>query len=189
MTASFAVAPHFQCKGSWPDRLLVAEGGGWRAPDEDELNRLTLTASTTDGAACAWLFSVPAHMRHRFWAMLNDEATAGSGDFEYFSDDLAQFLAFKALPPPADAVYELLVQDVGGKVQTADVWALINFGEEPVLLGWPAVQLRLEPGEGLQIAAGAPPEVLPPANDELNVLVAIRQGSASSADDTDGFAP
>ena len=187
MTPSFAVAPNFQFKGSWPERLLVAEGDAWRAPDDSELAGLTLTE--LDGAACGWLFSVPAHMRHRFWAMLDDEAKAGTGDFEYFSDDLAQFLAFKALPPPADAVYELLIQDVAGKVKTDDVWALINFGEDPVLLGWRGVQLRLEPGEGFQTAAGAPPEVLPPAKDELNVLVAIRQGSASSAGDTDGSAP
>jgi hypothetical protein len=189
VTASFTVAPNFQCKESWPERLLVAEGDAWRAPDDSELASLTRAAPAADGAASASLFSVPTHMRHRFWAMLDDEAKAGSGDFEYFSDDLAQFLAFKALLPPADAVYELLVQDVGGKVQTDDAWALINFGEEPVLLGWPGLQLRLDPGEGFQPAAGAPPAVLPPANDELNVLVAIRHGSASGADVTDGSAP
>ncbi len=188
MTASFTVAPNFQCKGSWAERLLVGAGDAWRAPDDNELASLTPNTPAADGAGCACLFSVPTHMRHRFWAMLDDEAKAGSGDFEYFSDDLAQFLTFKALPPPADAVYELLVQDVGGKVMTDDAWALVNFGEDPVLLAWPGLQLRLNPGEGLQIAPGSPPEVLPPANDELNVLVAIRQ-AASGADATDGTAP
>jgi hypothetical protein len=189
VTASFTVAPNFQCKGSWAERLLVAAGDAWRAPDDNELASLTLNTPPAGGSACSCLFSVPTHMRHRFWAMLDDEAKAGSGDFEYFSDDLAQFLTFKALPPPADAVYELLVQDVGGKVATDDAWALINFGEEPILLGWPGLQLRLNPGEGFQAASGAHPEVLPPPNDEMNVLVAIRQASASSANATDGTVP
>ncbi len=189
MTASFTVAPNFQCKGSWAERLLVAVGDTWRAPDDNELLNLTLNTPVTDGAACSCLFSVPIHMRHRFWAMLNEEATAGSGDFEYFSDDLAQFLGFKDLPPPKDSVYELLVQDVGGKVTTGDVWALINFGEEPVLLAWPGLQLRLNPGEGFQMASGSSPEVVSPAKDQLNVLVAIREASAQGPEATEGSAP
>lgn len=189
MTASFRVAPNFQCKGSWAERLLVGAGDAWRAPDDNELASLTLNTPPAGGTVCSCLFSVPNHMRHRFWAMLDDEAKAGSGDFEYFSDDLAQFLAFKALPPPADAVYELLVQDAGGKVATADAWALVNFGEEPILLGWPELQLRLNPGEGVQPDPAAPPEVLPPVNDELNVLVAIRRAPASGADAAEGSVP
>jgi hypothetical protein len=179
VTASFAVAPNFQCKGSWVDRLLVAEGAGWRAPDASEL--VSLTQTPEDAAACATLFSVPMHVRTRFWAMLDEEAAEGSGDFVSFSDDLAQFLTFKDLPPPKDSVCELLVQDARGKVTTGDVWALINFGEEPLLLAWPKLQLRLNPGEGFQTAAGSPPDVVPPANDEFNALVAIRLTSADNA--------
>ncbi len=180
MTASFAVAPNFQCKGSWADRLLVAEGAGWRAPDAAEL--VSLTQKPEDAAASASLFSVPMHLRGRFWAMLDEEAAEGSGDFVSFSDDLAQFLTFKDLSPPKDSVCELLVQDAGGKVTTSDVWALINFGEDPLLLAWPALQLRLNPGEGFQTAAGSPPEVVPPAHDELNALVAIRLVAAQDQD-------
>ena len=51
------------------------------------------------------------HMRTRFWAMLDEEAVEGSGDFVYFSDDLAEFLTFKDLPPPKDAVCELILQN------------------------------------------------------------------------------
>jgi hypothetical protein len=189
VTASFAVAPNFQCKGSWAERLLVAEGDAWRAPNDNELASLTLSTSAPDGTACSCLFSVPIHTRHRFWAMLDEEAAESSGDFVSFSEDLAQFLTFKALPPPPDAVYELLVQDMGGQVKTDDAWALINFGEEPVLLAWPGLQLRLNPGEGVQTASAVPPEVLPPANDELNVLVAIRQASAQDPEVTDGATP
>jgi hypothetical protein len=180
--ASFAVAPNFQCKGSWKDRLLVADGDGWRAPDDSELTALTPSAlqdaPSGDGTACSYLFTVPVHMRTRFWAMLDEEAAEATGDFVGFSDDLAEFLTFKDLSPPKDAVCELLLQDAAGKVATDDVWALVNFGEEPVLLAWPELQLRLSPGEGLRTASETPPDVVPPQDDELNVLLAIRPASA-----------
>lgn len=182
MKPSFAVAPNFQCKGSWADRLLVADGDRWRAPNDNELAGLTSSeppdTQTGDGAACSCLFAVPVHMRTRFWSMLDEEATQGSGDFVYFSDDLAEFLTFKDLPPPKDSVCELLLQDADGKVTTNDVWALVNFGEEPVLLAWPELRLRLDSGEGLRTALGSPPDVMPPVEDELNVLFAIRLASA-----------
>ena len=117
-------------------------------------------------------------MRTRFWAMLNEEASAGTGDFDEFSDDLAQFLTFKELPPPKNSVCELLVQDAHGKVRTGDVWALINFGQEPILLAWPQLHFRLVPGEGCRMTVGLPPDVVPPRKDELNVLLAIRLGRA-----------
>ena len=157
------------------DRLLVAEGDRWRAPHDDELAGLTLNTPSQDGGACSSLFTVPAHMCSRFWAMLDEEASAGTGNFDGFSDDLAQFLTFKELPPPKDAVCELLVQDAAGEVRTEDVWALINFGEGPILLAWPQLRLRLVSGEGCRMAAGLPLDVLPPLQDELNLLLAIRR--------------
>jgi len=174
----FAIAPNFQCKGSWTDRLLLAEGDGWRAPHDDEVVGLTANEPSGDGAAVSSLFAVPVHMRTRFWAVLDEEAAAGTGDFVSFSGDFAEFLTFKNLPPPKDSVYELLVQDADGQVSADDVWALINFGDEPVLLAWPQLQLRLAPGEGCRMAAGLPPDVLRPVKDELNVLFAIRLGQA-----------
>lgn len=178
MKAAFAVAPNFHVNGSWADRLLVADGDGWRAPDEKERLALTRDAPPADGTACSCLFSVPMHLRTRFWAMLNDEAAEGTGNFISFSDDLAEFLTFKDLPPPKDALCELLLQDTGGKVTTDDVWALVNFGEEPFLLAWPGLQMRLNPGEGLRIAPGHPPDVVPPEDDDVNVLLAIRPEAA-----------
>lgn len=173
MTASFSIAPNFQCKGSWKDRLLVAEGSGWRVPNDDELAGMT-SAEPAGGDGASWLFTIPAHLRTRFWAMLDDEAAEGAGDFVLFAEDLAGFLTFKDMPPPADSVSELLIQDTAGKVETGDVWALINFGEEPVLLAWPQTRLKLSPGEGCRLTAGLPPDVEPPQQDELNVLLAIR---------------
>ena len=84
MKACFAIAPNFQCKGSWMDRLLVAEGDGWRAPSDDELAGLTAKEPPGDDSGCFCLFSIPAHMQTRFWAMLDDEAAAGTGDFFSF---------------------------------------------------------------------------------------------------------
>ncbi len=175
MTAAFAVAPAFHLQGTWSDRLRVAKDGGWGIPDAGELAHLTETPAV-DSGTCS-LFVMPAHLRTRFWDMLNDEAAEGTGNFESFSDDLADFLAFKELPPPADAVCELLIQDAAGQVTTEGFWALINFGEDPVMLAWPALQLRLNPGEGCRLAQGSPADIVPPAQDELNALVAIRMGA------------
>lgn len=179
MKALFAVAPNFHFAGSWKERLLVAEAGGWRAPTDDELAALTPAAPGSAPDRCC-LFTVPAHMRNRFWAMLNEEAAEGTGNFDAFSEDLANFLKFKELAPPNDLMCELLIQDAAGKVETGDVWALVNFGDEPVLLAWPQVRLRLLPGEGCRMAAGSPPEIAPPS-DELNVLLAIRLVPAEPA--------
>ena len=110
--------------------------------------------------------------------MLGEEAAEGTGDFVTFAADLRQFLAFKELPPPADATFDLLVQDVGGAVDPAGLWGLINFSDEPLLLDWPGVRLRLGPGEGCRIDPRSVPGVVPPA-EEPNVMVAIRQGSAA----------
>ena len=176
MKLSFAIAPHFSVKGSWSDRLLVAADDGWRPPLEEELAGLTTPSG--DESVCFRLFSVPMHIRSRFWAMLNDEATAETGDFEYFSDDLADFLDFKDMAPPKEAVCELVVQDAAGKVTTGDIWALINFGEEPVVLAWPRQQLRLNPGEGCRCAPQWAADVQPPPADELNALFVIRQSPA-----------
>ena len=156
------------------DRLLVADGDGWRVPREDELPSLMLTTPSEGDAAHASLFSIPAHMSTRFWDMLSEQAAAGTGDFVRFSDDLVDFLTFKELPPPKESVCELLLQDARGAVSTSDVWAVVNVGELPVLLGWPRLRLRLLPGEGCRIAPGVCPDVVPPTADEMNVLLVIR---------------
>jgi hypothetical protein len=172
MRPTFATAPNFQGSG-WTDRLLVAEGAGWRAPRADELAALVAEEPRTDGAA--WLFAIPQHLRAKFWDMLGEEAAEGTGDFVAFADAVRQFLAFKELPPPAEAVFELLVQDVGAEVNTARLWALVNFSDEPVLLAWPGVRLSLLPGAGCRLDTGFPPGVVPPA-EEPAALLAIRTG-------------
>lgn len=176
MRLAFAVAPNFHLENGWPDRLLVAETQGWRAPREDEL--AVLVAETPDSEATAQLFVIPAHMRARFWDMLGEEAAEGSGDFVTFAADLRQFLAFKDLPPPADVTFDLLVQDAGGAVDPAGLWGLINFGDDPVLLEWPDVRLRLGSGEGCHIDPRTAPGVVPPT-EEPHVMVTIRQDATA----------
>jgi hypothetical protein len=178
MRLAFAIAPDFHLGGSWSDRLRIAEGGGWRGPREDELP--ALVAGELRSAGAVLLFTVPAHMRARFWEMLGEEAAEGAGDFIAFAADLRQFLSFKELPPPAAAVFDLVVQDVGGAVDTAGLWALVNFGDEVLLLDWPDVRLRLGPGEGCRIGAGVAPGVAPPTDDP-NVMVAIRRDAAAES--------
>jgi hypothetical protein len=178
MKPAFAIASNFRLDGGWLDRLLVAENEGWRAPSADELASLVAEAPRPDAAAV--LFVLPAHMRERFWAMLGEQAAEGTGDFVTFAEELREFLAFKALPPPAESVFDLLVQDVGGTVDAAGLWALVNFDDEPLLLDWPGVRLRLGPGEGCRIDPQHPPGIVPPA-EEPNAMVAIRQGSAAEA--------
>jgi hypothetical protein len=172
---SFAIAPNFQCKGSWADRLLVAEGEGWRSPSKDELDSLTPEAPAQDGTACCSLISIPVHLRERFWSMLNDQVAEGTGNFDLFSEDMTEFLTFKGLSPPPELVCELLVQETNGKVDTGDVWALMNFGDDPLTLAWPGLRLRLTPGDGCLLGTGPSPDVVPPETDNPNVLFAIRK--------------
>jgi hypothetical protein len=175
---SFAIAPNFQCKGSWADRLLMAEGEGWRSPNKDELDSLTPEGPSRDESTCCSLISIPVHLRERFWSMLNDEVAEGTGNFDLFSEDLAEFLTFKGLSPPPELVCELLVQEVNGKVDTGDVWALMNFGDDPFMIAWPGLRLRLEPGDGCLLAMGIPSDVIAPQAEEPNVLLAIRRPAA-----------
>ena len=176
MRPAFAIAANFHLGGGWLDRLLVAEGAGWRAPREAELAGLVAEAQQADGVAL--LFVTPGHLRTRFWTMLSQQAAEGSGDFVAFADDMRQLLVFKELPPPEDAVFELLVQDAGGQVDVTGLWALVNLGEEPVVLDWTDVRLRLSPGEGCRIPADLSPGIVPPT-EEPNVLLAIRSGAAA----------
>jgi hypothetical protein len=178
MKPAFAIASNFHVDGGWLDRLLVAASEGWRAPSADELAALVAEAPGMDDAAL--LFVTPAHMRGRFWEMLGEQAAEGTGDFVTFADELREFLAFKALPPPAESVFDLLVQDVGGTVDAAGLWALVNFGDEPFLLDWPGVRLRVGPGEGCRIDPRCPPGIVAPA-EEPNAMVAIRQGPAAES--------
>jgi hypothetical protein len=176
MRPTFSFAPGFHFDGGWSDRLLVAEGDGWRAVHEDELP--TVVAQAANGGGAVALFVLPAHLRQKFWDMLSAQAAEGTGDFLAFADEVREFLAFKELPPPGDAVFELVVQEAGGEVDATGLWALVNFGDDPLLLAWPGLRLRLGAGEGCRFDASLAPAVLPP-DDEPNAIVVIRTGAAA----------
>ena len=176
MRPAFAIAPNFHLTGGWSDRLLVGGHEGWRTPHDGEVAALATQAPGTDPAAL--LFAIPAHMRNRFWDMLGEEAAEGTGDFVTFAADLRQFLVFKELPPPADAVFDLVVQDVGAAVDPAGLWGLVNFSDDPLLLEWQDVRLRLDAGEGCRVDATSPPSVVA-HTEEPNVMVVIRAGPAA----------
>jgi hypothetical protein len=185
----FAVAPNFHLDIDWPGRLSVGASvertaGGpvacppWRPASAEELAALVLDP-TQPGARdelpnCLCLFVVPAHLRSAFWDLLaqaQEDGAISPFGFNAFAADVASFLAFKQLPVPAGAVFELVVSRPG---QTADLansplWGLINLGEDAASLAClnvPAgdtaspdslpVRLQLQPGEGVRIPAGMP---------------------------------
>lgn len=177
MTPQLVVAPHFHLAGTWADRLLVADGVGWRAPQEGELAQLVVEPRTREElAACVCLFSLPAHLSRAFWSMLEQQATRGEGDFVSFAAEVARFLAFKLLPPPEGAAFELVLRVAGGTFDAGGLWGVVNLADEPAFVVWPALRLRLGPGEGCRVPAGLALDVLP-QGEEPAVLLVVRASS------------
>jgi hypothetical protein len=174
MRPAVTIAPHFHLAGAWADRLLIADGVNWRAPQDAELADLAPEATPEHLASCACLFSVPAHLRSSFWAMLEKQGSADDGDFVGFSAEVARFLAFKMMPAPEGAVFELVLRMPGGEFNSGGLWAIMNLGDEPALLAWPELRLRLGPGEGCRVPDGWPTDVVPPENGEAGVLLLVR---------------
>jgi hypothetical protein len=181
------VAPHFHLAIDWPGRLALgtrveqtAQGPvarpPWRPARADELAVLTLDPTRTTARAelpgCLCLLVLPAHLRAAFWDLLARSLEPGAVPAEGFGGfvaDIARFLAFKQLPVPAGAVFDLVVTRPGPatRLDAAALWGLINLGEDAasvVFLNLPAgeipagdyppVRLRLGPGEGVRIPAG-----------------------------------
>jgi hypothetical protein len=131
---------------------------------------------------------VPAHLRAAFWALLERSQEAGQIDpaaFDGFAARVAAFLAFKQMPVPPGAVFELVIRQAGEKVILADasLWALINLGEDATSVvflnlpadelpgpAYPPIRLQLAPGQacrppaGMRLVGGGhdrePPDVL-----------------------------
>jgi hypothetical protein len=187
----FVVAPHFHLAADWPRRLLVAAGveeaGGrflprrpWRPPAPDELALLVWAAEgplpPEELEDCVCLFQLPGHLRSGWWKLL-EQAAGSLGDgrlpgFEAFVSQVAEFLAFKALPVPEGARCDMVVSDPGqrlvpgglrwGVPPRPQLWGGINLGDEEtsvvlVLRGcsdYPPVRLVLGPGEGCRLPRG-----------------------------------
>src|SRR5262249_20365864 len=119
------------------------------------------------------LFVLPGHLRSSFWGMLEQGGAAGG--FEAFASEVGRFLAFKELPPPERAVFELVLHGAGGKVEPRGLWAGVNLGEDPVLVGGPGLRVRLGAGEGGRLPEEVAAEVLPPKGDTPDVLLLVRR--------------
>ena len=124
------VAPFFHQSIDWSSRLLV--GGGveeeqgrfvarppWRAPTAVELAALGIDSAPAqredlDGSLC--LFALPQHLQTTWWDLLERARPAGTthlGGFDAFVQEVASLLAFKELPVPGGATFELVASQPG----------------------------------------------------------------------------
>jgi hypothetical protein len=179
------VAPHFHLAADWPGRLSLGARveqtprgpvarPPWRAAGADELAVLlpdpTRATARAELPGCLCLFVLPAHLRAAFWDLLAGASGPGAvpaEGFDAFVAEAARFLAFKELPVPAGALFDLVVSRPATSLAAASLWGLINLGEDAtsvVFLNLPAgeipdadyppVRLRLGPGEGVRVPAG-----------------------------------
>jgi hypothetical protein len=181
------VAPHFHVDIAWPARLTLGAGveqarGGlvahppWRPATAEEVAVLILdTARPTvreDLSGCLCLFGLPAHLHSAFCGLLAEASERGeipADGFDAFAGEVARFLAFKQLPVPPGAVFDLVVSRPGETacLEDASLWGLINLGEEDASVvflnvppgdvpgpGYPPVRFQLAPGQGGRIPVG-----------------------------------
>jgi hypothetical protein len=176
MTApiSVAVAPNFHLPDTPAGRLLVADAVGWRPPSVGELIAMVPPGAAPDPLSDSiLLFALPGHLRSSFWGML--EHGGAVGDFDAFASDVGQFLTFKRLPPPEGAVFELVLHGAGGKVEPRGLWAVVNLGDDAVVIGVPGLRVCLGAGEGGRLPEEAAAEVIPPEGDARDVLLLVRR--------------
>jgi hypothetical protein len=169
-----AVAPNFRLPDAPAGRLLVADGAGWRPLSEGEQSALVPPRATPDVlSGLVLLFALPGHLRSSFWVML-EQGGAAEG-FDAFAAEVGRFLTFKQLPLPDRAVLELVLHGTGGKIEPRGLWAVVNLGDDPVVVSVPGLRVRMEAGEGCRLAEEVVAEVIPPEGDAPNVLLVVRQ--------------
>jgi hypothetical protein len=220
--ARFVAAPFFHFDIDWPARLSLGAGvestaegpvarPPWRPASADELVALVLDP-TRPGAreelpGCLCLFVVPVHLRSGFWDLLAQARKDGeiSPDrFSAFAAEVARFLAFKQLPLPAGAVFDLVVTRPGPttRLATAALWGLINLGEDTASVvflnvpageipaaDYPPVRLQLVPGEGVRVPAGILLGTDWFERDQPDVLLLIRLPGAGGGEAPGGQGP
>jgi hypothetical protein len=162
-----AVAPNFHLPGAPAGRLLVADGAGWRPPSEAELT------APVPSADSVLLFALPGHLRESLWGLL--ERGGAAEDFGAVASEVGRFLAFKELSPPEGAVLELVLHGAGGKVEPRGLWAAVNLGDEPVVVGLPGLRVRLGAGEAARLPMGVAAELIPPEGEAPDVLLLVRR--------------
>jgi hypothetical protein len=143
----------------WSRRILLgsrARGAeddlacsAWRAADDSEVGVLVDPTPTTppalDDSLC--LFRLPRHLLDTWWRLLEQAGETGSHrleGFDAFAVEVARFLAFKEIPVPEGARFDLLVTRPGqvavrlegpapggaGPPGCCRLWGAINLGTE-----------------------------------------------------------
>ena len=124
------VAPFFHQSVDWASRLLVSGGAleeqgrfvpqpPWRAPTAAELAALITErapALREDLDGCLCLFALPQHLQSTWWDLLDRARLAGTTHLEGFDDfvrEVASLLAFKELPVPDGASFDLVASQPG----------------------------------------------------------------------------
>jgi hypothetical protein len=181
------VAPHFHASSDWSQRLSLGAGveptaeglfprPPWRPAHEDELAMLVLDpagpTARQELPGCLCLFVVPGHLRSAFWDLLAQAQERGEispDGFSAFVAEIGRFLAFKQLPAPAGAVFDLVVNHPAQpqSLAPASLWGLINLGEEAASVvflnirqseipgsDYPPVRFDLASGEGVRLPVG-----------------------------------
>ena len=163
-----AVAPNFHLD-SPTDRLFVADGSGWRPLTGEE--RAGLAAhQRTDQDSLVLLFTISSRLRAACWAVLEQN----DGGFENVAAEIGRFLAFKQMPPPERAHFELVVHGPAGKIEPGALWAIVNLGDDPVVIELPGVRVRLGTAEGCRLPDGVAGLVVPPEGETPDVLLLMR---------------
>jgi hypothetical protein len=103
------------------------------------------------------------------------EQGQGADRFDAFAAEVGRFLSFKQLPPPENAVFELVLLEARGKVDPHALWAVVNLADDPVTIEVPALRLRLQPGEGSCLPQQVVAAVVPPEGDTPHVLLMVRR--------------
>jgi hypothetical protein len=184
---SLVVAPSFHLPIDWAQRIHLGAGidrdefgfralPPWRTPNEQEMS--LLVAGTSDGLPdrlC--LFQLPKHLQTAWWKLLDRAQSAGKSGldgFDGFVAQVADFLAFKDLPVPEGAAFDMVVSQTGQRSDywsSTPLWGGINLGEEAAFLvfvnlpdgadqlttpgsEYPPVRVRIEPGEGFRFPVG-----------------------------------
>jgi hypothetical protein len=126
----FVVAPFFHQSVDWSSRLLVSGGveqeegrfvprPPWRAPTDAELAALVADrapAQRDDLNAFLCLFALPQHLQAMWWDLLDRTRLAGTTHlegFDVFVNEVASLLAFKELPVPDGASFDLVASQPG----------------------------------------------------------------------------
>jgi hypothetical protein len=209
------VAPHFHLAIDGPRRLTLGAGieqtaqgpmarPPWRPASAHELALLILDPTRTPAraelAGCLCLLVVPAHLHTAFWDLLARAPEPGvvpAEGFSAFVTETARFLAFKQLPVPAGAVFDLVVTRPGPATGLAAAawWGLINLGEDAASVvflnvpagaipaaDYPPVRLQLDPGEGVRIPPGMLLGTDGLERDQPNVWLLIRLPEAGGGE-------